>query len=121
MKKVSVGQSLSGGRLRWYRSLVSADDKRIEEDGVGFPPADVRQQILDDEGEWKIIITDGDRTRAALILREALGVSQSKAMEHVRSASGVFYHGTKTETQWLSEKLREAGIQAVVQSGSTAS
>jgi hypothetical protein len=113
MKQISVGQSVVNGRLRWYRSLISSDRKCIEEDGTGFPPPELREEILKTEGEWEILMTTGDPKRVALILREVLAITAKEALENAKS--GVLYRGTKTEAQWLSQKLSPSHAQVSVQ------
>jgi hypothetical protein len=112
-KTTSVGQSFASGRLQWYRTFVDADGNPIEADGGGFPPADIRQQILQAEGEWEVVVVPGNPTKVALILREILELSPQQALECARNDSGVVYCGTKVEAQWISMKLREAGIPGV--------
>jgi hypothetical protein len=113
MKTHSVGQSFASGRLQWFRSSVDADGNLIEADGGGFPPAHIRQQILQAEGEWEVVVVPGNSTKVALILRGILQLSPQKALECARNNSGVVYSGTKVEAEWISMKLRKAGVDGV--------
>jgi hypothetical protein len=113
MKTHSVGQSFASGRLQWFRSSVDADGNRTEADGGGFPPAHVRQQILQAEGEWEVVVVPGNSTKVALILRQILQLSPQQALECARNDSGAVCCGTKVEAEWISMKLSEGGIPGV--------
>lgn len=49
----------------------------MEADDIGFPPDEIRQIILSEEGEWYLVIEESESKRAAAvkILRQALDLS----------------------------------------------
>src|SRR5437868_6619833 len=75
---VAVGQAIDGGDLVWHKGYTcpSCGDAR-EEDGRGQAPGDIRRAILQQDGEWTLVIEEaGTRATTALkLLRQALDLS----------------------------------------------
>jgi hypothetical protein len=114
MGRISVGQILWDRQLRWSKSEVAEDGACVEVDGVGFPPQDIRDQILRERGEWELVITAGNRTRIMAILRESLGKSMNEVAECTKCIPAPVYRGTKIEANWLLEKMKKVGVEGVV-------
>lgn len=110
--QLHVGQSVFREELRWYES-VSCDQcgLRTEADGIGFPPAGIRERIISMNGHWKLELTNVKSIpTVAKVLREhlSLGAKEVLAILQAQSDGGI-YRGTKAEALWLSNLLEKAG------------
>jgi hypothetical protein len=101
---VRIGQAISGNMLYWNQgSRCDSCNYQLEADGFGFPPEELRQMILQQDGKWDLIIeasTPG-KTRAASFLRAVLNLSIPEAVEIIRTIPGVVFSGTQAEVEWL--------------------
>lgn len=110
--QLHVGQSVFREELRWYESL-NCDEcgLRTEADGIGFPPACIRERIVSINGNWKLELTHIKSIPAvAKVLREHLSLGAKEVLGILRAQSGEgVYRGTKAEVLWLSNLLEKAG------------
>lgn len=108
-----IGQTVVSGRLRWYRSTSCSDCGNVEEDGVGFPPDEVRAPLLKDGGHWEVVAQESGGAAAIKVVKEILGLSKAEAAARLRRFPIVF-QGTLTEAEWVKEQLSAALIPASV-------
>jgi len=110
--QLRIGQSAFRGELRWYESLNCQQcGLRTEADGIGFPPAEIREQIISSHGHWKLDLPDVKSIAAvARVLREqfSLRTKEALAVLRARDEQGI-YKGTNAEVSWLSSLLEKAG------------
>ncbi len=112
---VEFGQSFRGQELRWYRRMTCPDcGLREEFDDTGFPPEDVRRQIMDANGRWSLHVK---QPRSAARLRQTLRVilklEPAEAIALTRDPRAAVFTGTKVEAEWLAALLHEAGETGV--------
>lgn len=115
--KASFGQATIDSRLRWYLSYsCNHCSSTVEMDDLGFPPDEIRQKIIDEEGEWILKIgVEKLKNKAKLlkILRKALDISIQEVSKRYKNYSNII-SGTKTEMQWLKQLLENEGIEASI-------
>lgn len=104
-----LGQTVFAGQLLWSRSIQCPNGCAIEEDGHGFPPERVRVLLLEDGGWWDVLAADADRVVLLKAIRELFGLSMEEALARGRAFPQAF-RGTRTEAEWLQEKLSESHI-----------
>lgn len=111
-EQVRVAQSIVSGDLRWYVSTNCTEcGQCMEVDGLGLPPQNIRKQILDIFGSWKIMLNDVKSIPSVIkILRDHLYINTKDALLVLRMQenNGIF-QGTRTEGMWLADLLRKAG------------
>jgi hypothetical protein len=83
----------------------------MEEDGVGFPPARIREALIAAQGEWELTVDECDKVSVVRILKPMLELDSRGAMELWRKLPGVVYVGTKREVEWLRGALVEGGFE----------
>ncbi len=105
----AFGQHLSGRELVWWGSTrCDACGSQTEFDDYGDLPDDLKQIMLQDEGEWELAVAPGENVVSAMkVVRERLDVSLSEA----RVALGQL-RGTKTTLEWIQLGFTEAGIHS---------
>jgi hypothetical protein len=105
-----IGQINFRGELRWFESTNC--DKcglRSEADGVGFPPLNIRELLIDNDGEWCVIMKDVKSTASAVkVLQAALSLDIKAAIALLRTETKAVFRGTKSECLWLVELLEAA-------------
>jgi hypothetical protein len=106
-----LGQTIVSNELRWYRSISCPNCGHIEEDGIGFPPEDLRDQLLKQGGRWKLVANEANRVAVLKIIRSSLGLSMEEAAATLRHFPTV-YTGTKTEAQWLKTQMEASHISS---------
>lgn len=108
-----IGQTIVSARLRWYRSISCPNCGRIEEDGAGFPPEELRVPLLKDGGYWDVLTKSSNRPAVMRALKKSLGLSNEELSEQLRRFPVVF-GGTKTEAEWIMTQLRASDIESSV-------
>lgn len=108
-----IGQTVVSGHLRWYRSTSCSDCGNVEEDGVGFPPEEIRALLLKDGGHWDVVARESGSAAVVKVVKEVLGLSNAEAAAQLRSFPIVF-QGTSTEAGWLKDRLSALLIPASV-------
>lgn len=111
---IGVGQALVGNRLVWNRAYSCSFCKtQVEEDGHGNPPDYIRHAILQQEGEWTLILIDeGTRASTVLrVLRQALNLSLGEVGELRKHFPGPVMTGTKVEMERLVKILSAKHVQ----------
>lgn len=108
---LSIGQMSFRGKLRWHESANC--DKcglRSEADGVGFPPSNIRELLINSGGEWCVIMKDVKSTATVVkVLQAALSLDMKAAIALLRTEENVIFRGTKSESLWLVELIEAAG------------
>lgn len=105
----SLGQTVVGDRLRWYRSTACPTCGAMEEDGEGFPPAEYRRMLVESAGSWKLVVDVSFKVRTLKVLKDVLGLSMMEAAA-VRFPDVLI--GTKAEVDWLASLLMNEGVEA---------
>jgi hypothetical protein len=115
LASAALSQREHSGRLVWALSVrCDAHDEHLAEiDGWGLPPADVRDQVLADDGTFCLVVRrDEDTVRALRTLQKGLDLDLA-TISRIRSAiPGAVLCGTRDEVRWLMEKLRSQNIDA---------
>lgn len=108
---LSIGQMNFRGKLRWHESAhCNKCGLRSEADGVGFPPSNIRQLLIDSDGEWCVIMKDVKSTASVVkVLQAALSLDMKAAIALLRTEKSVIFRGTKSESLWLIELIEAAG------------
>lgn len=108
---LSIGQMNFRGKLRWFESANC--DKcglRSEADGVGFPLSEIREVLIDSDGEWCVVMKDVKSTASVVkVLQAALSLDMKAAIALLRAETHMVFRGTKSESLWLAELLEAAG------------
>ena len=100
----SLGQAVVSGRLLWSRSILCPKGCAIEEDGDGFPPEWFRAVLLEDGGLWEVHAAGVDRVALLKAIRDLFGLSMEESLDKGRMFP-LLFQGTRTEAEWLREKL----------------
>ena len=108
-------QRHDGIRLFWSESVRCRNcGNAIEMDDDGFPPAEVREQLLADDGRYALLVIE-DSTRR-LHVGKILHCDLDTTLEEVRRMKdrmpGRVYTGTRVEMDWLSNRLGGFGYSA---------
>ena len=114
----SIGQTVINSQLRWYLSYECPScNSAIEMDDVGFPPDEVRQNILAEEGEWDLILKETElknKAKLSKLIRQALNLSLQEVLQRLKNLP-IITSGTRTEMQWLKQILAEESIDSSVE------
>jgi hypothetical protein len=112
--EIRVGENVVDTNLRWHASWQE-DGVPVEEDGIGFPPEQLRQRLIKESGEWETVVTSvPDKAKAAHALRRSLNLSLAEITERLRAMPGPVFRGTQVEAQWIAGHLRDVGCQCLV-------
>ncbi|ELS34455.1 MULTISPECIES: hypothetical protein [Pseudanabaena] len=114
---LAIGQSINRSKLGWYQSTRCENcGMGIEADDEGLPPKDIRNQIIELNGRWglSILVEDSQRLEVYKILRCALNITMEELRQMKQRMSDVVYTGTKTEMEWLCNRLSQFGIDSSV-------
>ncbi len=105
------GQSVSNGKLRWYRSIQCPTAGNLEEDGNGFgaAPPDLRRELLAVKGAWSVSATSGEKLKAILTTKRLLSAPFANTTAFLEMFPTLFL-GTRAETHWLLAKLAAEGV-----------
>jgi hypothetical protein len=111
---MSIGQTVQGGKLRWYETVnCEICGLQTEADGIGRPPESIRKLLLSNEGRW--VVRTADECAAAgigLVLRRLLSLDLPMIAGALKSLPLITLCMTKTEAQWLTDALLAAGHSA---------
>ena len=106
--KARVGQAIVNSKLRWSLSYICNNcNSAVEMDDLGFPPTEIRQKILLEEGEWQLEINSAkleNKLKSIEIVRQAFNLSIKDASKLSKEFPRII-SGTKVEMQWLKELL----------------
>jgi hypothetical protein len=105
-----LAQAIVFKQLRWHQATSCTGCGYVEEeDGIGFPPQQLRDRILRDAGRWKLLASGLDRARAIKVVRSVLGLTGEAASAFRQFP--VLYIGTRTEADWLKTHMGAAGAR----------
>lgn len=110
---VHIGQTVVSGRLRWYKSISCSNCGKVEVDGIGFPPEEVRKIILNSDGYWNVSVEKPNFIKAVKIVKETIGLSNEEVICQVRRYP-VIFQGTMTESEWIKNKLATFSINSEI-------
>ncbi|MFS2108869.1 hypothetical protein ACCC88_04220 [Sphingomonas sp. Sphisp140] len=105
------GQPVIGGKLRWYRSSSCPASRNSEEDGVGWGPPNLRNELITAKGSWSVRIEEGEKAKVISTTIRLLSVPRQDAAGLLQSYPRLLI-GTKAEADWLIEELAAEGIRA---------
>ena len=114
---VSVGQAVYDGGLVWHKGYSCPYcGSKMEEDEQGPTPNDVRCAILQQDGEWALVMEEaGSRTTTALkLLRQALNLTLGEIGALRKRLPGAVLTGTRAEMERLLVILSSEGFDASV-------
>lgn len=88
-------------------------------DDVGFLPENIRQKILQEEGEFEIVVENLKKQKQNVIksLRQSLEISTTELYQKLKAISGksgVIHKGTKVEMDWLASYLQSNGVESII-------
>lgn len=106
--KVEIGQVAFDYQLGYSLSYNCPYCGAIAElDDVGFPPEDIRQYIINQEGKYFLKIGHSNAKNKVIsmkIIRQALELSIPEVLNLFNSYSNIA-EGTKVEVKWLQKLL----------------
>ncbi|MGL6337525.1 MAG: hypothetical protein ACRC80_00105 [Waterburya sp.] len=112
--KANIGQAIIDSQLKWYlSSICNHCYSAVEMDDFGILSNEIRQQIINEEGEWKLIIDSAEsknKAKIIKILRQALNLSIQDASNFLKKFPDIT-SGTKVEMQWLGKLLFDENIK----------
>ena len=114
--KTEINQTAIDSQLRWYESYrCPFCNNAAEADGAGFPPDNIRQMILADQGTFSLSLNnfDVDRIKAMKIIREIFNLSLSEVSALFKYSADIAI-GTKEEMKWVQTILTNQNIDSVI-------
>jgi hypothetical protein len=109
------GQTIAGGKLRWYRSISCPTSGSTEEDGVGGGPIDLRTELLRSKGTWSVRIIGAGKAKSVKTAKQLFSLSNDDASFLLQSYPSLQI-GTKAEADWLVQKLASEGVTGQTES-----
>ena len=113
-KSVSIGQGFDYN-LFWHEShRCNFCGFAMEMDDRGFPPEDIRQIIIQQEGEYYLKVDDSClkfKVASVKIIRSALFLPMSKTKKLLQQFP-ILATGTKIEIEWLQMLLLKDSVVA---------
>lgn len=111
--EVAVGERVFNGNIVWFRSYqCQACGNQVEEDGRGTPPGEIRESLLEQDGEWSLVLAGSDDPAVLKALRQSLHLSITEAADLRKRLPGALFRGTKAEVERLVSLLRNEGVQS---------
>lgn len=114
--EVTIGQHVSGDRLVWHSGFkCDSCGAEITLDDDGFPPADIRSELLAQGGEWELSVEpSGNPLSVAKVIADALALPRTEVIRLKNALPGVVASGTLAEMDWLKRLLEKTGENATV-------
>lgn len=114
---LTIGQTSQNGILGWYESSVCYNCAlRSESDNIGFPPEEIRLQLINFEGLWNVRLGNiKSQMETIKVIRKAFSVDTKEALHVIRNESKGIYSGTREEAIWLIGLLEDAGETPIIQ------
>lgn len=111
--QVAVGERVVRDNMVWYRSYqCQVCGNRIEEDGRGTPPEEIRNAVLKQEGEWSLVVEGSGGPAVLKALRHVLQLSVTDTAELRKRLPGEIVRGTRAEVERLVLLLDREGVQS---------
>jgi hypothetical protein len=104
---MQVGQTIRNRKISWYGSYICSNCGNTEEqDDTGLPSPEIRDVILDEEGQYKLY-TDDINTKAKIlkVIKQSLNLKNADLTSILARLPGIFIEGTKTEMEWIQQLL----------------
>ena len=113
---LKIGQLHTHGKLRWFESVrCNQCGLNREADGIGFPPIEMRNFLINNEGLWAIKI---DHVKSLIntikTIKTALSIDMNAASSLIKNNSKIIFSGTKGEALWLIDLLEKCGESPVL-------
>src|SRR5687767_6472095 len=113
----TLRQRITGSGLAWsvsFRCPQCGNDEEI--DGQGLPPAEMRAEILAQDGVWELVLVDAANALEALgRLRREMRLSMADMARMKRRIPGPILRGTQTEMTFINSILAKNGAGGTVQ------
>lgn len=116
----SYGQSFTpSGKLVWYRYYNCKRCGSIEEfDDYGFPPQEIRGQIIKSTGLWELVINEEYKIKIKLKLAktiaETINMGLKGSLDRVNRRGEFIWKGSEVETLWLQKILSKNDIDSEI-------
>lgn len=112
MPKSESGQTIIAGKLHWYRKVTENGPETVE-DGLGFPPPEIREELIRKDGEWLLFVGSEAKTLVGKILKEHLKLSLPEVAKILKTIPDKpVFIGTRKEADWVEELLVRAGVNS---------
>ena len=116
---ITIHQTLhSFPKLNWYKSFqCSFCSSALEIDGIGFPPEEIRQLIIKDEGEYKLVVNSvklKNKVKLLKIIHQILPLSLKQLLTLKKTFPNMV-SGTNIEMKWLKKHLFNEGIKSSIE------
>jgi hypothetical protein len=116
--EASVGQNVRRGKVNWFLSYkCPICGNVIEEDGVDETPAEIRNVIISQEGEYGLIVPENTQNVTALIatIRKTLNLDLKDASNLKKLIPGVILKGTKEEMYRMQVLVKNESVEVSVE------
>lgn len=110
---IYTNQNIWDRQLVWWAEYACQHcGFEIHLDDGGYPPEEIRQAILAEQGKWRLAIAETGRGRilATKILRQVMDLSLAEAMKLKNMMPGTIAFGTKVEIERLRIILASEGL-----------
>lgn len=114
----TMGQSVVGDQLRWHCSYqCSHCGSNIELDDIGYPPEEIRNELLAAGGKWNLLVDEPPQHRIQImkILRQTCNLTLAEAKAASQHIPGKVASGTQPEMEWLRDIFSSVGFKARVE------
>jgi hypothetical protein len=81
---------------------------------VGLPPAPLRDFLLKEGEQWRLVVNEANRVAAIRVVRKALGLSMEEAAAAAFRRFPVVYTGTRTEAEWLKTQMEASDVASQI-------
>lgn len=116
--EVGIGQYVDGDRLVWSAGYhCKRCGQMMEEDGWGELPAEYREAVLRQDGEWALEVASAEpriKVEVVRVLRESLGLTVADSKPYFGRMPGQVMSGTQAEMMYLKKRLRARGVDVEV-------
>lgn len=113
--RVAVGERVVQQKIVWFRSYrCPACGNRIEEDDHGLPPEEIRKAILEQEGEWSLVVEASGDPAVLKVLRHSLQLSMADVAKLRKRMPNQVFQGTRAEVERLASLFDNAGVRSQV-------
>ena len=114
--KVFFGDRCIGGKLVWYESHRCDEcGSAMEVDGEDELPDELRSIVLNQHGEWCLIVLEGKKSSIGKVLRSAKALDMKEVSQLLASFPGVLFSGTRAEMDVIKYHLDREGINSIVE------
>lgn len=115
-QSLRIGQVTVRGKLRWFESINCRKcGVSSEADGVGFPSPEIRELLIEKNGEWQVTLKNVRSIACVVkVLQAELSLDMRVTIDFLKKESREIFRGTKSEAMWLTGLLESSGEFPVV-------